>query len=243
MAGPAAEVELRPTEEELAELNQRFAQASPEDVLRWAADRFSPDLSLSCSFGGASGMVLLDMVAKLKLQVEVFYLDTGLLFLETYALRDEAERRYGIQPVAYRSSLSLVEQAERHGDELWLRDPDRCCYLRKVAPTERALRGKRAWISGIRRDQSSTRATVPHVGWDETFELWKVSPLADWTEDDVWSYIREHDVPVNKLHDDGYPSIGCMPCTRPVMPGEDLRAGRWSGTAKVECGLHLPVKR
>jgi len=227
---------------DLAALSERFAGAAPEDVLAWAGQQYSRDLSLACSFGGPSGMVLLDMVAQLGLELEVFYLDTELLFPETYALRDEVVRRYGITPVAYRSRLSLDQQAAEHGDELWRRDPDRCCYLRKVAPNEQALRGKRAWISGIRRDQTDTRAVLDVVQWDETFGLVKICPLANWTEEQVWDYVREHDVPVNELHAKGYPSIGCMPCTRPVMPGESLRAGRWPGMPKTECGLHLPPR-
>lgn len=227
------------TDLDLPALNERFAGAAPQAILTWAGERFSPDLSLACSFGGPSGMVLLDMVAGLHLDLEVFYLDTELLFPETYALRDEAARRYGIQPVGYRSQLSVTEQAAEYGAELWRSDPDRCCYLRKVAPNKRALTGKRAWITGIRRDQSETRARIDPVQWDNTFGLIKLCPLAGWTEDQVWSYVHQHHVPVNGLHAEGYPSIGCMPCTRPVMLGESLRAGRWAGSVKTECGLHL----
>ncbi|HEY8695377.1 MAG TPA: phosphoadenylyl-sulfate reductase [Chloroflexota bacterium] len=227
---------------DLPALSERFASATPEEILAWAGEQFSPDLSLACSFGGASGMVLLDMVTKLGIDLEVFYLDTELLFPETYALRDEAARRYGIQPLGYHSRLSVGEQAMEHGAELWRSDPDRCCWLRKVAPNEQALKGKRAWITGIRRDQSDVRASIPPVQWDDTFGLVKVCPLASWTEDQVWDYVREHDVPVNELHAEGYPSIGCMPCTRPVTPGESPRAGRWSGSAKTECGLHVASK-
>jgi phosphoadenosine phosphosulfate reductase len=228
---------------ELTEISARLEAAAPEAALLWADQEFAPDVALACSFGGPSGMVLVDMAARLGLRVEVFYLDTDLLFPETYALRDEVSRRYGITPVAYRSRLSLDEQAAVHGDALWLSEPDHCCALRKVEPNERALDGKRAWISGIRRDQSSTRRSVPIVEWDETFGLVKLNPLATWTEADIWDYIRRHDVPYNALHDDGYPSIGCMPCTRRVNPGEDMRAGRWSGFEKTECGIHVsPAK-
>jgi phosphoadenosine phosphosulfate reductase len=220
-------------------LNQRFSQATPGEILAWASEEFSPDLSLACSFGGPSGMVLVDMVARLGIDLEVFYLDTELLFPETYALRDEVARRYCINPVGYRSRLSVEEQAREQGAELWRIDPDRCCYLRKVAPNEQALKGKRAWITGIRRDQSQTRAVIDAVQWDETFGLIKLCPLAGWSEEQVWEYVRRHDVPVSALHAKGYPSVGCMPCTRPVLPGEALRAGRWSGSAKTECGLHL----
>jgi len=232
------------TSDELAAASQRLEGESAEAVLLWAHERFAPDIALACSFGGPSGMVLVDMASRLGLEPEVFYLDTDVLFPETYTLRDEVSRRYGIQPVGYRSRLSLEEQAAEHGEALWLRDPDRCCYLRKVEPNERALAGKRAWISGVRRDQSSTRRSVPIVEWDGTFGLVKLSPLATWAEDDVWAYIRRNDVPYNVLHDDGYPSIGCMPCTRRVQAGEDRRAGRWSGFDKTECGIHVqePLK-
>src|SRR5438552_7814199 len=138
---------------DLAELNRRFTRRSPEQILTWAGKAFSPDLSLACSFGGPSGMVLVDMVARLGLDVEIFYLDTDVLFPETYKLVEQVTRRYGVQPVAYRSRLTLDEQAQQHGERLWARDPDRCCYLRKVEPNVRALAGKKAWISGIRRDQ------------------------------------------------------------------------------------------
>jgi len=221
-------------------INARLESAGAETIVRWAAREFSPDLALSCSFGGGSGMVLVDVVARLGIEAEVFYLDTGLLFPETYALIEEVERRYGIHPVAYRSALTLDEQAAKHGSQLWTTDPDRCCYLRKVAPNEQALKGKKAWMSGIRRDQTTNRQSVPIVEWDGTFELVKISPLAAWTETQVWDYLREHDVPYNPLADQGYASIGCIPCTRPIMPGENARAGRWSSFEKTECGLHLP---
>lgn len=226
--------------EELAGVSDRLEGAGPEAALLWAKHEFEPDVALACSFGGPSGMVLVDMASRLDLRAEVFYLDTDLLFPETYALRDEVSRRDGITPVGYRSRLTLEAQAAEHGQALWLTDPDRCCYLRKVEPNERALAGKRAWISGIRRDQSAARRSVPIVEWDRTFDLVKLNPLAAWTEDDIWTYIRQHDVPYNPLHDDGYPSIGCIPCTRRVQPGEDKRAGRWSGFDKTECGIHVP---
>ncbi len=227
------------TPEALAGISERLEPGGAEAALTWAGETFGSDLALACSFGGPSGMVLVDLCSRLGLQPEIFYLDTDVLFPETYALRDAVSRRYGVAPVGYRSRLTLDEQAEKWGPELWARDPDRCCYLRKVEPNERALAGKKAWISGIRRDQSSTRKDVPIVEWDEAFDLVKLNPLATWTEDGVWSYIREHDVPYNSLHDDGYPSIGCTHCTRRVLPGEDRRAGRWSGFDKIECGIHV----
>ena len=228
----------RPSPAELAAQNDALANASPQDVLRWAAERFGGGLALACSFGGVSGMVLLDMAAKIGLAVPVFYLDTGFLFPETFDTIDAAKRRYGIVPLAFRPKLTPEEQAARYGERLWERDPDLCCALRKVEPNREALAGKSAWVAGLRRDQANTRRSVRAVDWDNTFGLYKVAPLWDWTEDDVWEYITRAGVPVNALHAQGYPSIGCTHCTRAVGVGDDLRAGRWSGREKTECGLH-----
>lgn len=222
----------------LDKVNQSLEEKTPQDILRWAINEFYPDITLACSFGGVSGMALLDMVMKLNPKVRVFYLDTGLLFPETYALAEEAAQKYGFCPVAFRSALTISEQAERYGEALWARDPDLCCQLRKVEPNRQALEGQRAWISGVRRDQAETRRSIKAVEWDDKFGLAKVSPLVGWTEKDVWKYIVENNVPYNPLHDGGYPSIGCVPCTRPVALGDDPRSGRWQGFDKTECGLH-----
>ena len=228
-----------------AELKELEAAASaldgegPEAVLRWASERYGEGLTMACSFGGTSGMALVDMASKLGLPIEVFFLDTGFLFPETYALVGEVERRYGIRAVAYHPALSPEEQAAELGEALWSSAPDMCCALRKVEPNYRALAGRGAWVTGLRRDQSSDRRGVRPVEWDWKFGLAKINPLAAWTQDQVSGYIREHDVPYNALHDQGYPSIGCTHCTRAVAPGEDPRAGRWSGFSKTECGLHL----
>lgn len=230
-----------PTRDDLAQIAHDLETATPTEILTWALDTFRPRITLACSFGGPTGMVLLDMVMHLDPGVPVFYLDTGLLFPQTYELVETVSRRYGITPVAVRPSLSVDEQAERYGEALWARDPDRCCALRKVAPQREALRDFDAWITGLRRDQSKTRSEVAIAAWDEKFGLAKVTPLARWTERDVWRYIAEFAVPYNSLHAHGYPSVGCTHCTRPISEGEDLRAGRWSGFAKTECGLHTPV--
>ncbi len=227
------------TAEELKAISKRLEGSSPEEILRWAVGEFHPGLTLACSFGGPSGMALLDMLMKIERGVEVFYLDTGYLFPETLQLRDVAAERYGFQPVAYKPLLAPEDQAARYGEALWTRDPDLCCELRKVEPNRRALAGKRAWISGLRRDQTETRASIDVVEWDAQFELVKVNPLAAWTEKDVWSYIVRHGVPYNALHNQSYPSIGCTNCTRPVKPGEDPRSGRWQGFDKMECGIQL----
>ncbi|MCG0239323.1 MAG: phosphoadenylyl-sulfate reductase [Firmicutes bacterium] len=232
----AAEEQFPPGE--LAAVAQRLEAAGPEATLRWAAETLGPDrVAVACSFG-AEDMVLVDLWSRVNPGGQVFYLDTGLLFPETYGTRDRLLARYPVTVTRYAPRISLEEQAEEYGDELWNRDPDRCCGLRKVEPLARALRGLRGWVTGIRREQAPTRASAQVVEWDHRHGLVKVNPLAAWTWDQVWAYIREHGVPYNPLHDRGYPSIGCRPCTRPVTPGEDLRAGRWPGFAKTECGLH-----
>ena len=213
---------------------------TPQEILRWASEQYQPGLTLACSFGGPSGMALLDMMMQIDRTVEVFYLDTDFLFPETYKLRDIVAKKYAFQPAGYMPLLTPTQQAAKHGDALWARDPDACCAIRKVEPNARALAGKRAWISGIRRDQSKTRTDIEIVEWDAKFGLVKLNPLAAWNESQVWSYILENGVPYNELHDRSYPSIGCTHCTKPVLAGEDPRSGRWQGFDKVECGLHIP---
>ncbi|HLY66039.1 MAG TPA: phosphoadenylyl-sulfate reductase [Chloroflexota bacterium] len=233
----------RPETAELAKVSQRLEAEGPEAALRWTWQEYGPDVSLACSFGGASGMVLVDMVSKLGLDLEVFYLDTGLLFAQTHALREQIEQGYGIRAVAYKPALTVDQQAQKYGSALWERDPDQCCAMRKLEPNREALAGKRAWITGIRRDQTANRGAAQVVEWDERFGLIKVNPVVGWTEDQVWDYIQQHDVPYHPLLEQGYSSIGCLPCTRAVAPGEDARAGRWSGFMKTECGLHLPARK
>lgn len=184
-------------------------------------------------------MVLLDLALALEPQLNVFVVDTGLLFPETYALIERVERRYGIAVEAVRPALSVEEQNAVRGDALWRRDPDACCDLRKVEPLRVHLRGYDAWLTAVRREQSVTRADIPVRTWDQPAQVLKVAPLADWSESDVWAYVGEHDVPVNTLHFEGYPSLGCVHCTRRVAPGEHARAGRWAGFDKVECGIHV----
>ncbi len=222
-----------------AQWNRELEGKEPRQILRFATEHFQPGLTLACSFGGPSGMVLLDMTMAIDPTVEVFYLDTDFLFPETYALRDSCERKYNFKSIGYKSLITVNEQAQKYGDALWARDPDACCALRKVEPNQRALDGKTAWISGIRRDQSETRRDVQIIEWDEKFSLAKFNPLATWTEDMVWDYIRDNRVPYNLLHEQNYPSIGCTNCTKPVAPGEDPRSGRWQGFDKTECGIHV----
>lgn len=228
----------RPTPEAVPGLNAELVGKTPQEILAWAIERFGDKVTLACSFGGVSGMALLDMAVKIKPDLPVFYLDTDFLFPETYATRDAAMRKYGVIPLGFRSKLTPDEQAAQYGDRLWERNPDLCCALRKVEPNERAVAGKDAWIAGLRRDQSSTRRAVDPIQWDAKFGLYKICPLYNWTEDDVWTYISREGVPVNELHAHGYPSIGCTHCTRAVEEGGDLRDGRWNGFSKTECGLH-----
>lgn len=207
------------------------------EVLRWATTAV-PRVTFATGFG-AEGCVLIDLVGRHGLPIDIFTLDTGLLFPETYALWRELEAKYGITIRGVRPEHTVDEQAALHGPNLWEREPDRCCELRKVAPLSRALSGFSAWITAIRRDQTPERANAQIVEADRKFGLIKINPLVAWTHDDVWAHLYAHDVPYNPLHERGYPSIGCAPCTSPVVPGENLRAGRWRGTAKIECGLHV----
>jgi len=209
------------------------------DVLAWAAGRFAPRIGLATGFG-AEGCVLIHLIGSQQLPIDIFTLDTGLLFPETYELWRRLEARYGVRIRPARPGLSVEEQAEAHGPDLWTREPDRCCQLRKVQPLSAEVTGLDAWITAIRRDQTRDRAHAPVVGRDPQFGIAKINPLVRWTEADVWRFLREHDVPYNPLHDRGYPSIGCAPCTTPVGDGEDPRAGRWRGRGKTECGLHRP---
>jgi phosphoadenosine phosphosulfate reductase len=220
-------------------LHRTFEVEQTLAILRWAVERYFPKITLACSFG-AEDVVLFDMISRVNKKVRVFYLDTQLHFKETLETRDRLVERYGITPVAMKPKLTAEQQVEEHGEALWERNPTLCCNLRKVEPLTRALGEQDAWITGIRRQQAPTRANTALVENDEKFGLVKINPLAHWRDEDVWDYIREHDVPYNPLHDQDYPSIGCNTsvCTRPVKPGEDPRSGRWAGFAKTECGLH-----
>ena len=206
--------------------------ATAEEVIAWGIDQFHPSIALACSFQQEES-VLLDMLLKTRRDARVFALDTHVLFPETYALWAQVEERYGIS-VERAQGPTLAQQAASHGDALWLRDPDACCGLRKLTPLRDKLAGLDAWITGIRREQSPARAGARKVEWDERHGLWKLNPIADWTEKDVWNRIQERELPYNPLHDQGYASIGCTHCTEPGAG----REGRWSGDDKTECGLH-----
>lgn len=209
-----------------------------EELLRWAFDRFGNSIAISSAFG-VEGMTVIDMASHVHPGFRLFTIDTEFLFPETYNLMDEIESRYQVKIEKVYSLLSPEEQERQHGAALWSRNPDACCNLRKVGPLKRKLSELQAWISGIRREQTVNRASAHKVEWDSKFGLVKINPIADWDSKQVWRYIHRHNVLYNPLHDRDYPSIGCTHCTRAVHPGEDPRAGRWSGFTKTECGLHI----
>lgn len=219
------------------ELEMKLEEIGPGRILAWGWRTFGRKMVLGTGFG-SSGMVLIHLLDKLDYGIPIFFLDTGQLFEETYELRRRVEKRFDLRVTPVRTGLSLDEQAEEHGKELWNRKPDLCCHLRKVMPLRRYLAGKEAWITGLRREQSSGRRETSYLEWDTDNGVLKINPLADWTDEMVWDYIEAHKLPYNPLHDEGYPSIGCVPCTQPVEEGEEKRAGRWRGTGKTECGIH-----
>jgi phosphoadenosine phosphosulfate reductase len=217
-----------------------FEAMSAEDVLRWAYAEFGDRLCLTCSWQKQSS-ALVHMVSELGLDIDVIELDTHLFFRESYDTREELVERYGLK-LLRPEIITIAEQHRQEGPNLWERDPDRCCHIRKVEPLLRVLEPYEAWISGIRRDQSPSRADTPKVQWSDRYGVWKIHPLADWDEKRVWSYIEVNEIPYNRLHEAGYRSIGCIPCTRPTRPDEEERAGRWAGSDKLECGIHLETK-
>ena len=221
----------------LAALNERFEAADPQEIVRWAVETFGDELSVGASFGGPGGMALLHMAAQLKPNVHVFVLDTDYLFEETHETQERATSVLGLENVqVYKPGLTHDEQAAEHGAALWMRDPDRCCDIRKVEPTGRALAGKSAWIAGLRRDQSDGRGGIPIVARNPKFDVIKINPLANWTEKETWAYVVANGVPYNPLLDQGFVSIGCYNCT---VPGKQGRQGRWEGFDKDECGIHI----
>jgi phosphoadenosine phosphosulfate reductase len=225
---------------DVEQLADEFETRSSQDLLAWAVDRFEGRIMLTCSWQMQSS-VLIDMLHQLGANIRVVELDTGLLFPETYETREALVAKYNLELERIDPRETVEEQAQSEGPELWRRDPDRCCALRKVEPLERALVGMDAWITGIRRAQSVTRRNAKVLELDPRGVV-KVQPLAGWTDEDVKGYLFAHDVPYNPLHDRGFPSIGCTPCTRAIRPGEDSRAGRWADAEKTECGLHLPAQ-
>lgn len=221
-------------------INARFEGRPPDEVLRWATETFAPDVVLTCSFQH-DGVVLAHMLTAIAPWVPIVFLNTGFHFPETLAYRDEIVRRFGLNLREMPPPMAREEFARKHGLDLYRRDPDLCCRINKVEPLRKALEGARCWINGRRRDQSTTRASIAVV---ERYEggLHKVDPLAAWSAADTYSYMQKHSIPEHPLFEKGYASIGCAPCTRPILAGEDERAGRWAGSSKTECGIHTFLK-
>jgi phosphoadenosine phosphosulfate reductase len=224
--------------EQIAQASDLLKEATPQEILRWAVQTFFPRLTMATAFG-AEGCCILHMLAEIEPAVRIFNLDTGYQFKETLEVRERIKERYGIEVEYVRPEMTVEEYEAEHGGPLYRIRPDQCCHDRKIVPLRRAVAGYAAWISSIRKDQTEHRGKADVVQWDAKFGLVKVNPLLSWTRRDVWGFIHTHDVPYNTLHDQGYPSIGCQPCTQPVEAGADERSGRWAGSAKKECGLHI----
>ncbi len=235
-----ADGRLIPSDEllaDLAESSRLLENAEPREIIEFAVQRYFPRLAMATAFG-PEGCVIIHYLAQIEPRTYVFNMDTGYQFAETLALRDQLAKRYGVEVEMRRPATSVEEYERINGGPVYKTDPDRCCRERKIQVLHESVAGMHAWMSGIRRDQSTDRARASIVGWDKKFRLVKISPLANWTKKEVWKLITDEQIPYNPLHDQGYTSIGCWPCTRAVMFGEDERAGRWSGSAKKECGLH-----
>jgi phosphoadenosine phosphosulfate reductase len=232
MNGPVLSADL------IADINRMLEGSSPQLILRWAVTEFHPYLTLATAFG-VEGCCLIHMLAEIEPNVRIFNLETGYQFPQTLELRERIRERYGIEVELVRPDLTITEYESSNGGPLYGMRPDQCCHDRKIVPLRRALTGYKAWISAIRRDQTADRALADVVQWDAKFGLVKVNPLLAWSKSQVWRFVLENDVPYNPLHDQNYPSIGCWPCTRAVTAGADDRSGRWAGTEKTECGLHV----
>jgi phosphoadenosine phosphosulfate reductase len=226
------------SEIEIEQLALRFESSSVEDILEWAVERFAPRLVMTSNFG-AEGVVVIDKLARIAPQIPIIYLETGFQFNETDRLKEKIRERYRVNIVEQRAELSVAGQNRLYGENLYERNPDLCCRIRKVEPLNKTLERYDGWIAALRRDQSPTRAKIGVVEWNARHGLVKIHPLATWTRRDVWDYIIRHKLPYHPLYDDGYASIGCEPCTRRVAAGGHERSGRWEGKGKLECGIHL----
>ena len=235
---PTAPLSADLTSEEVASLAEHFEPLRAEELVEFASEAFGGRLVLTCSWQLGTS-ILVHMTRQVAPDTRLVEIDTGLLFPETHAARERLVDHYGLEIETLRPLQTVEEQAATYGDALWARDPDRCCGMRKVAPLEQAIRDADGWLTGIRRDQTLARATAPKLVLDARRGVVKVQPLVDWSERDCWRYISQNGIPYNELHDRGFPSIGCTPCTRAAGSGEDARAGRWAGTGKSECGLHV----
>ena len=211
---------------------------NPIELLKWIVNNLPNEKVVMGTGFGPPGIVLLDLLFKVTKKVSVFYIDTNFLFDQTMDLKNKLEDRYGFNFIKFSTKLSPEMQSKEYGEKLWEKDPDACCKLRKVLPLKDALSNYDVWITGIRKKQTHVRRQSSLIEFESRFEVIKINPLINWTHDEVWEYIKEHDLPYNSLHDNNYPSIGCKPCTTPVCPGDDDRSGRWKGISKTECGLH-----
>ena len=226
------------SDDEIASANRELAGRTPQEILAWAVRRFHPKLMMATAFG-AEGCCILHMLAEIEKGVHVINLETGYQFQETLDLRERIKDRYGIEVEYARPAQTVAEYEEEHGGPLYVHRPDQCCHDRKILPLRKAVVGYDAWISAIRGDQTDDRKAAGIVQWDAKFCVVKINPLLRWTKKDVWKFVIANDVPYNPLHDQGYPSIGCWPCTTAVQDGGDDRSGRWAGSKKKECGLHV----
>lgn len=235
-------VDQTPDKESLELLNHQLERKSLDEFIEWSFNQFGSKIVLGTAFG-LSGMILIHKIATLKIPMKVFTLDTGLLFDETYDLWEKLKSDYEIVIETVSPILTLDGQAHQYKPKLWEKDPDKCCYLRKVLPLKKYLMNKEAWITGLRRSQSDTRKHISMAEWDNENKVLKFNPLADWSNEQVWDYIHEYSLVYNPLHDDGYPSIGCFPCTTKAASENDERSGRWGNLNKTECGIHFPISR
>jgi phosphoadenosine phosphosulfate reductase len=231
-------------------MNAKFQQAmvnlkeygynsNPFELLEWAIKQFGFTKIVMGTGFGAPGVVLLDIVKQINKDIDVFYIDTGILFPETYRLKKQLEDKYDMKFMKFNTQISLHQQSELYGNKLWNENPDLCCNVRKVMPLKKALTNYEVWVTGIRRAQTKLRVNSNSVEYDERYNITKINPLVSWTHNQVWEYIRNNNLPYNELHDKNYPSLGCTHCTSSVKPGEDHRSGRWRGSCKTECGLHF----
>lgn len=234
---------LLPTDLDIPCLNERFEHYSPAEILEWVWATFGPTVAASSSFQTQS-VPLLHLISQVCPAMPIIFLDTGFHFPETVAYRDELQAKFKLNIVAARPAIEKNELMARYGESLYRRDPDLCCYLNKVEPMQRAISGLQGWISGVRRDQTPHRHNF-HILEPQPTGLLKIQPMLNWTKKEVWAYIDQHELPVHPLFSKGYLSVGCAPCTRPIFAGEEERAGRWTGTSKTECGLHLnlPIRQ
>jgi len=233
--------------EQIAQWNRTFQDAPTEAILDWAWGQFGRRAAIGTSFQGA-GLVMTHIARSRGLDFPVFTVDTGLLFPETLALKKRLEEFFGLEIEALTPELTVEQQAERHGAELWKSQPDDCCWMRKVVPLQKKLETLDVWITGLRREQSDTRSDIEIVELYEfdpvlNRDIVKLNPMARWKREEIWNYLGRHGIPYNPLHDRGYHSIGCWPCTRAVGEGEDERAGRWTGFRKTECGIHTFLEK